>query len=474
MQRQRSEAAELIEYMLTDLKSELVSQGQLSQIDKLGERALEYYRDQDLASLDADSLGRRARALHVIGETRLQRGDTGSALEIFQEAAATTGRLLEFDPENAQRIFEHAQSVFWVGAVAYDHGNLDAANSSWDSYLRLSKQLVAIDPQNIDWQRELAWAHGNVGVILEKMGRIPEAERASSESRSRFEAIVQNRANPESQTDRLELSNAATQLAYDLILSGKFDAAEHRVDEAIAILEQILSEDSGHFRAKSMLETNLKRLAEIGLARGKLSTAIREAKRSILLSDELTTNDPENKDWRFRSLETHRTLAEALMFSGSEDARSMHTELVTGLRQLVESDPANIRWQVQLAHAELLPSLRKDWTPNMTIDDVEALSERLKRILATSPNYAAVRLHLAWSYFAEGQLLAQIDQNEKAIEKWQDSIDLASSLPVGDLKMLAIKALALSKLGKSKEADEIVQQLRSVGFNHPMLRLVNA
>ncbi len=61
--RQRAEADGLIEFMLTDLRDKLEPVGRLDALDVVGERALEYYANQNLASLDPDSLGRRSRAL---------------------------------------------------------------------------------------------------------------------------------------------------------------------------------------------------------------------------------------------------------------------------------------------------------------------------------------------------------------------------------------------------------------------------
>ncbi|HEY6986352.1 MAG TPA: toll/interleukin-1 receptor domain-containing protein, partial [Rhodanobacteraceae bacterium] len=64
---QRGEAEGLIEFMLGELRKKLEPVGRLDALDSVGERALAYYSKQDAGSLDADSLGRRARALHLIG-----------------------------------------------------------------------------------------------------------------------------------------------------------------------------------------------------------------------------------------------------------------------------------------------------------------------------------------------------------------------------------------------------------------------
>ena len=60
----------------------------------VGERALAYYDLQSLKALDPDSLGRRARALHLIGEIDDRRGDVKKARAAFGRASSSTAELL--------------------------------------------------------------------------------------------------------------------------------------------------------------------------------------------------------------------------------------------------------------------------------------------------------------------------------------------------------------------------------------------
>jgi len=103
---QRVQAEGLIEYMIGDLRKKLQPVGRLDVLDGVGAKALAYYAAQDLGSLDADSLGRRARALHMIGDLAQQRGQFDEAVRDFQQAADTTSRLLQQHPDDPQRIFD--------------------------------------------------------------------------------------------------------------------------------------------------------------------------------------------------------------------------------------------------------------------------------------------------------------------------------------------------------------------------------
>ncbi|MGL4541248.1 MAG: toll/interleukin-1 receptor domain-containing protein, partial [Polymorphobacter sp.] len=156
--RQRAEAEGLIEFMVSDLRRKLEPIGRLGAMDTLGERALAFYQRQDTATLDPDSLGRRARVVQLIGEIQDQRGNLDTALANFETAAATTAELLARDPESPQRIFDNAQSVYYVGYIAFRRGDFAKAEAAFQSYLDLANRLVAKDAANVEWQAELSYA----------------------------------------------------------------------------------------------------------------------------------------------------------------------------------------------------------------------------------------------------------------------------------------------------------------------------
>ena len=119
-ERQRSAAEGLVEYMHTDLRGALRGVGRLDLMAAVNARAMAYYEDQgDPADLAAESLERRARILHAMVEDETTRvnGDLDLAASTAAAAHRTTALLLKAEPDNADRLFAHAQSQYWVGRV---------------------------------------------------------------------------------------------------------------------------------------------------------------------------------------------------------------------------------------------------------------------------------------------------------------------------------------------------------------------
>jgi tetratricopeptide (TPR) repeat protein len=162
-ERQRSGAEGLVEYMLTDLREKLRGVGRPDVMAAVNGRALDYYAGQgDLGRLPDESLDRRARVLHAMGEDDQSEGRLDKALQEFNEAHRTTAAILAKKPEDPDRIFAHAQSEFWVGNVAWAKGDRATATRHWQGYLREASALAAVEPRSLRSQAEEGFAEGNL------------------------------------------------------------------------------------------------------------------------------------------------------------------------------------------------------------------------------------------------------------------------------------------------------------------------
>jgi hypothetical protein len=179
-ERRRGEAEGLVEFMLTDLRTKLKGVGRVDVLATVNRRALDYYaHEPSLEALPADSLERRARVLHAMGEDEETRGDYAAAERRFGEAGRTTATLLARAPDDPDRIFAQSQSEFWFGSVAYTRHQIVQARAAFGRYKALADRLVKRDPNNASWVKEAGFADGSVcTAALEPPADVRAALRA--------------------------------------------------------------------------------------------------------------------------------------------------------------------------------------------------------------------------------------------------------------------------------------------------------
>ena len=267
----RGDAEQLVEFMLGDLRKRLDAVGRLDVLDSVGAQTMAYYARQDVGSLSADELARRAKALRLVGELRAQRGFFGPAVTAFEQAAATTGELMAREPNNGQRVFDHAQSVFALGSLFIRKGDAGEAKKALDEYARLADRLVAINPARDDWQAEFAYSRHNRGTVELKNGDLDDADRDFAGAAEVMNGLrVRYRSNVEYKEG---FAQANAWRADVLRAKGEINRAIMlRVSEAAVYREQLAS-DPNNMGALQSLSWAERAMGVLELEAGRLSDA---------------------------------------------------------------------------------------------------------------------------------------------------------------------------------------------------------
>jgi tetratricopeptide (TPR) repeat protein len=341
---QRGQAEGLIEFMIGDLRDKLQPQGRLDALDAVGARALTYYAAQQSHGLDGASLGRRARVLHLLGEIRDRRGDLDAALKLFEEASTSTGELLKRQPNDAQRIFDHAQSVYWVGYIAARRGHADAALREYQDYARLADQLAKIDPKNADWRAEVDYANLDMGVALLDQGRADEAA-AAFERALAIGADVARRA-PANRDRQFDLGQNYAWLAAADYHRGRLDAAlADRMAER-AVYTRLIERTPSDQSAVLSLAINRYTVGQILLTKGQIKPAITALRASKADLDQLMAAAPDDTEYKDRAVYALLLLGQALLQAGDFDgAQAVASHARDLAESLVRKDPTVSDWQ---------------------------------------------------------------------------------------------------------------------------------
>lgn len=247
VERQRGGAEGLVEFMLTNLRDELRGLGRPQVMTAVNARALAYYAGQGaLEDLPDESLERRARVLHAMGQDDELAGDLDSAFAKFIEARRTTAAILAKQPRNPDRIFAHAQSEFYAGLVAWRRGNRQTATRFWRAYRDQARALVAAEPQSVRSLMEQGYAEAGLCELnLADKHDLPAAAR-QCEAALRFEEAALREA-PGDRTVIAALANRHGWMSRVYLNLGRDDDALANRRAEAALTDRLLEQDPGNF-----------------------------------------------------------------------------------------------------------------------------------------------------------------------------------------------------------------------------------
>lgn len=391
---QRAEAEQLISFMLGDLRAQAEKSGRLDMLDAVAAQALNYYGRQELGDLSADSLAQRAKALHLIGETRMARGDYPAAGRALADASATTGELLARAPDDPQRIFDHAQSVYWEGDLARQRRDTAATRKAFTQYAALADRLVDIAPADPAWRAEVAHSRINMGVVHFDAGELPEASRAFRTAATIFRELAQGR-----DAGIEEQDNLATALAWSADADrsrGDIRAAIASRTEEAELRREMAKRDPTDIPALDALSLAVHAQSELAFDTGDAATARKLSAAAIRDAERATAVEPSNLRWAM----SHWTmLRHRAVISGETDEReapAIFARLRGATAELAKRDPDQRAVERRAAQAALAQS---EYLARRRDPTAHALGEQAIEALARSgagrDAVAAARLRLA-------------------------------------------------------------------------------
>lgn len=459
---QRSQAEGLVEFMLGDLRQRLEPVGRLDVLDAVGARALRYYDSQDPRALDADALGRRSRALHLIGEISDRRGDLDGARAAFQRARDSTAELLERAPDDGQRVYEHSQSVAWLGNLDWQRGDWAAAERAQRDYLGLAERLHRIDPDNPDWFTQLGYAHSNLGTMLKEQGRTAEAIAQFELARGVFQQLVD--AKPADAARVIDLGQAWSWLSSSHVDALRLGDALAAREREIALYAAALARDPRDATVHERMTIARRFHAQLLADRGDLAMAAAEARDVVRAAETQLRQSPEQTGRQKVAVRAHLLLADLLRRQGAprdampelERARALLAGLlareddVWAWRVELQESLAHVEADVQRALGDRASALRT----------LRASIQRLRAAMRDPARDAKDGRWLALSLARQ----AMLQQGAEATAAWREAAALLERSDRLDPEALAWQAHARAAVGTREEAERIRARLRDAGY----------
>ncbi|HEX6072946.1 MAG TPA: TIR domain-containing protein, partial [Sphingomicrobium sp.] len=462
---QRREAEGLVAFMLGDLKDKLEPIGRLDALDGVGSRVLAYYSKQDKGELSDAALMQRSQALSLTAEVAMLRGDTDNAVKLYREAAAGTEEAIRRDPSDPQRLFDHAQNVFWIADISRQRGQVSQAEAGMREYKRLADQMVTLAPDNMKWRMEQQNATANLGVVLFEQRRFGEA-------RNQFAGAVQNMgalatANPDNSEYQKSLTEAQTWLA-------DAEKAEGRLDEAVALRErhialvQELLRRTGDVEYRQKLVPAERYLAELYLFKGQTAQALQHYSAAIANSTALIALEPDNSRWKYFESRARLDWARALLGSGRKEQAGAETEAACAVTSRLIAIDSNVqRWRGNLRDCFYL---RAELA--LAAGQIDAASRFVSKAVDVGKTVASTdpiedRYALAGSWRLLGDIRRRAGDGPGAKIAWQAGLSAIPENVAEKPNESAVHAMLFERLGRAAEARQRIARLRTIGYRNP-------
>lgn len=346
-QVQRDQAEGLVEYMISDLREKLQPKVQLDVLGGIADRANEYYAVQSNYTMDEDALGRRTRVLKLLGDLEQDRGNSERSLALYRQSVAASQRLLELDPDNPQRILEHAYSVQGLGNTAFAQGDMETALGQMSRAVELLGKLSRRDDASEEWTAEYGAALANLGIVQFRERELEPASRNLQQAVD-IKREAAGRANVEWQ-DWLDFAFTLAWMAKNEAALGQNAKAARLRAEENAVYESMIADDPDDAYARAFQVVNTNNRADALLLEGNAEEARALALQSLNAAIDLIAIDAADTANVENLSNARLVLARAELVLGNVQRASVAARGAnSGAEQLASADPSRIAWSGHL------------------------------------------------------------------------------------------------------------------------------
>lgn len=289
-----------------------------------------------------------------------------------------------------------------LGAVQYTPsvphlGDLAGALESHRKAAALREALVAADPSNADYVRELLDSYWFIATLLGRHGdthqeleiirrQLPQREQLAALEREGF-------------IDRYNLAATYVYIGGLSMLLGDANGAVENQQKALEIKEKLTALDPDRVRSSRALTISYEYLGLAYDRAGDTKRALELQQRGLEMRESLVAADPLNTDLRLMLVESYRFVGDMYFKLGDvKSAEAHYTRQLSLVKQMVAADPAD----AQLVSNEAVALIK--------IGDVDAVTRRTASALANYRRALRIREQLSAAAPSDVYLRRDLDE----------------------------------------------------------------
>jgi tetratricopeptide (TPR) repeat protein len=465
---QRREAEGLIGFMLGDLKDKLEPIGKLDALDGVGARVLAYYQKQDTSELTDAALLQRSRALSLMGEVAILRGDLDGASRLYREASAGTAEAIRRNPDDPQRLYDHAQNQFYFADIAMRRGQIDNAEAAFREYKRLADRMVELAPDNMKWRMEVQNADANLATVLTQRRRFNEAATQWAQAYRMIDALAT--ADPNNSDYQKSLVESIAWYADAESDAGHIDSAIALRLRNVDLLTRLASRTQDVNYQYRLIPAE-RALGKLYAFEDKMDLALQHMRTAVAQADRLAQIEPDNAKWLGYGAKAKSDLTDLLLRTGAlaeaREANEASCDIVDRLLRKVGNQPD---WRAGLRDCWL----RRAQLANAEGSKAEALrdSERAVEIAKTvkTTDQFTDRYFLGRAYRLLGDMRRSAGDAAGATAAWQTALSVLPTVTAERPSEMRDRADILRRAGRDAEARPLESKLAAMGYKYAAMR----
>jgi tetratricopeptide (TPR) repeat protein len=470
-EHRRIEAEDLMGFMLGDFADKLRPSGRLDLLDGISAKAMGYLAGSGSEALNAASLTHRAKALQVISEVNIARGNPNAAYAALQAERTILQRQLQASPRSPALLKQSGANAFWLGKIRLDQGEWDDARRYLEQYRDDTDRLSAMAPNDVDAWIEQSYAHNSLGSLALKRG---DARAAAAEFGLSIE--LKNKATVARPHDQM----LAKDLADSMSWAGSANEVMGRLDKAQALYERQAQLAQGLLGAahrdalwSNKLAEASQHLARIRLVQGDVQGAADLYRRAEALLRSNVAAAPDNRMWQeslaFVQLSRLRLPSAAGHLDGE---LAQLDELRKKFADLTQLDPKNTTWAkhealaLQQTASVLLAGGRATAASRM----LDAAQSRLEQIHARNGSDILAKVMLANTWLARADIARASGDDALARQGCEHAGKLlaAQASDTEDFRILDPWARSQVCLSIRTTASAALGRLSRIGYREPL------
>jgi len=235
---------------------------------------------------------RRLLSLEALSDIYRVLGDTINEQDASSRMHEILLNLPDNDFDNPHWLRQLGVSYNRMTVLLRRQGDEYGANQAVLGGLSVRSALVAMDPENAEWQWDLAKTHNVYGNFLLDAGRLPDALKSF---RTGFEIVTRLSAAYPSHTGfQRSIAVAQNGIGDVLTKSGDLEGALEAFTTTLAIAERLAAEDPNNPEAQNDVSASLDRIGGVLRHNGDLTGAKEAYQRMLSISQRLAADDPRN------------------------------------------------------------------------------------------------------------------------------------------------------------------------------------